>query len=674
MRPPSPRGALGEGADQVAELFERLAAAAGDRDLDAESLFVAEALARVPWSMGIRQRRSLSLLVVAALVNARQGSTRLPIGGGASGYLGTLIRDLVKSAGLAGEIDLRGTMRDIEGLCRADSLDRVVGRPGERLPLIAAGGSLYLERHFAAEARLIARLQRLLDEPPRRDPAAVAAALEEVHQRPSVAGGKAMALSEEQAGAVAAAATDPLAVISGGPGTGKTAIVVALLRTLVRLGVDPGTIALAAPTGKAAQRIGDSIKRAIDQVAAPAEPDRLLAAAPPIAQTVHRLLGYSPRSGRFRHHRNHPLKYRWVVVDEASMLDLELTDRLLSAIAPETSLVLLGDADQLPSVEAGAVLRELVLAGAAPPRPAARAFAHRLTRSYRMRESDRAGRALLQAAAQIRDGETRELAGTGRRAAIAVRRSIDHVAGVGAELLECETPAAEIASQFWRRRLDAEHRRRAAAVYPIDEDGRLDPRHHGDLEALFEIFDRSRLLTATRRGEAGCEAINRRIHREIIAATPLTSAVAFYPGEPVLMRQNDYDRDLFNGEQGIVLRVGDRRAHQFRAVFRDRGGGFRGFVVDALRHSLDLAFAITVHQSQGSEADDVLLILGDRDVGLLTRELVYTGLTRARRSAVIAGTRALLEIAVRRGGERFSGIAAGIGMPDRSEAMPRQTA
>lgn len=660
---PSPRGALGEVTDPVAELFDRLAAAAGDRDLDAESLFVAEALARVPWSMGARQRRSLSLLVIAALVNARQGSTRLPVGGGAAGYLRTLIRELVKAAGLAADIDSRATLRDIDQLCRADSLDRVVGRPGERFPLIAAGGSIYLERHWVAEERLIRRLRALLDEPVRHPDAAVTAAIAEIRARPSVAAGRPMALSDEQAAAVAAAVTDPLAVISGGPGTGKTAIVVAVLRALVRLGVEPGAIALAAPTGKAAQRIGESIERALVQVAEPAAADRELAAALPAARTVHRLLGYTPRSGRFRHHRNHPLPFRWVIVDEASMLDLELTDRLLAAIAAGTSVVLLGDADQLPSVEAGAVLRELVLAGAAPPRPATRPFAHKLTRSYRMRESDGAGRALLAAAAHIREGRTRGLGSKSQEGAIPARTSIDAIAGAGAELLACAAAPAEIASEFWRRRLDTEHRRRASAVYKIGGDGRLDPEHRGDLEALFAVFERSRLLTATRRGEAGCEAINRRLHREIIARTSLAAATAFYPGEPVLMRHNDYERDLFNGEQGLVLRAGSRRAHQFRAVFRDRSGGFRGFVVDALRHDLDLAFAITVHQSQGSEADDVLLVLGDRDVPLLTRELIYTGLTRARRSAVIAGTRAILEAAVGRGGERFSGIAAGLGAP-----------
>jgi exodeoxyribonuclease V alpha subunit len=660
---PSPRGALGELADPVGELFDRLAVAAGERDLEAESLFVAEALARVPWSMGDRQRQSLALLIVAALVNARQGSTRLPIGGGAGGFLGTLIRELATAAGI--EIDMRRTLRDIDELCRADSLDRVVGRPGERLPLIATDGSLYLERHHGAEARLIASLRAMVDGPPRHDPAAVAAAVAGVAARPSHAGGAPLALSDEQAAAVAAAAIDPLAVISGGPGTGKTAIVVALLRVLVRLGVEPGAIALAAPTGKAAQRIGDSIDRGLASIADPAGADRLLAAATPDARTVHRLLGYAPRSGRFRHHRNHPLPYRFVVVDEASMLDLELTDRLVAAIAGGASLVLLGDADQLPSVEAGAVLRELVLAGAAPPRLESRAFAHRLTRSFRMRESARGGRALLAAAARIRAGESRGLVGATERAEIAPRTSINALTGEGVELLESPAAAADVASRFWRDRLDDAHRRRASAVYRIDGDGRLDPEHSEDLEALFDVFERSRLLTASRRGEAGCDAINRRLHREIIAATPLAAGVAFYPGEPVLMRLNDYDRDLFNGEQGIVLRVGSRRTHEFRAVFRGRSGGFRGFVIDAVRHSLDLAFAITVHQSQGSEADEVLVILGDRDVGLLTRELIYTGVTRARRSAVIAGSRSILAAAVGRGGERFSGIAAGLGKPPK---------
>jgi exodeoxyribonuclease V alpha subunit len=645
----SPRGVLApDPADELGALFDRLAAAAGARDLDAEDLFIAEELARVPWSMGGRQRRSLALLICAVLVAARQGSTRLPLGGGAGGYLGTLLRSLAELAGV--ELDLRATLADVAELCRARSLDRVVGEPGERLPLIAAGGALYLERHHAGEGQLVERLAALLESPPRFAAGAVADAVGAIARTP-------FALSPEQSAAVAAAAAGPLAVVSGGPGTGKTAIVVALLRALVRLGVAPGEIALAAPTGKAAQRLDESIDRSLAGLADPSAADRDLAAARPGARTVHRLLGYAPRSGRWRHHRNHPLPARVLIVDEASMLDLELVVRLLAALAPGSSLVLLGDADQLPSVEAGAVLRELVLAGEAPPRPGTAAFAHRLTRSYRMDSGEPGGRRLAEAAARIRDGETRGL--VGGAGLIPIRARCEDLTGLGAELLETDATIAETAAGLWRDRLgDRRHRAALASrVYRL-EGGRFRDEDRVALETLLSGFERTRILCATRRGPAGCDAINRRLHAETLAGSSLEVPVAFYPGEPIIVRQNDYDRDLFNGEQGVVLRVesGGGR-HQFRAVFRDRAGGFRAFVLDALRHGLELSFAITVHQSQGSEADEIALILPERDLPILTRELVYTGLTRARRSAVIVGHRALLRAAAARAGERFSGIA-----------------
>jgi exodeoxyribonuclease V alpha subunit len=228
-------------------------------------------------------------------------------------------------------------------------------------------------------------------------------ALADVEARPAAPAGAPIELSGEQRKAVLLAASRPLAVVSGGPGTGKTAICAALCRVLVRTGVAPDAIALAAPTGKAAQRLTWSITGALAALARPGDEDARLAAELPASRTLHRLLGYHPATGRFRHHRQFPLPADVVIVDEASMIDLELMERLVRALAPKTRLVLFGDADQLPSVEAGAVLRDLAACGEDA------GFACRLERSFRMDPSDPDGRAILAAAHAVRAGRPAEL-------------------------------------------------------------------------------------------------------------------------------------------------------------------------------------------------------------------------------------------------------------------------
>jgi exodeoxyribonuclease V alpha subunit len=206
---------------------------------------------------------------------------------------------------------------------------------------------------------------------------------------------------------------------------------------------------------------------------------------------------------------------------------------------------------------------------------------------------------------------------------------------------------------------DEQIRRLVQREYRWDGAG-FAPRDSADLHALLQHHERTRLLTVTRRGPRGVEQVNRAIHARCLRDSRVELSPSFLPGEPVLMRHNDYQRGLFNGDRGIVVRVrssetGDGR-QRYRVVF-PRGDGFALFRIESLRAHLELAYATTVHQSQGSEFECVALLLPESDLPLLSRELVYTAMTRARRSVVLIGDRSVLNAGIRRTIERFSGLA-----------------
>jgi exodeoxyribonuclease V alpha subunit len=590
--------------------LRRLGEAAVAWDLGDESIYLAEELVAQAWMLGESERLALALLVLSVSAAERQGSTRLPLRGAP---LAGRIAALVKAAELA--VDPAPVVKVIRAMAadRRVGLVPLIGRPGEERPLIATADAVATHRMFRCEERLAARLKQQIAIAV--DAAPVAAALADVIARPVVRGGAPVVLSDEQRAAVGLAASRPLAVVSGGPGTGKTAICAALCRTLVRAGVEPGAIVLAAPTGKAAQRLGASVRAALAEVAAPSPDDQRLAAELPEARTLHRLLGYDPDSGRFRHHAGAPLRGQVVIIDEASMVDLALMDRLARALRPGARLILFGDADQLPSVEAGAVLRDL----------AALPVGCRLTRSYRMDEGDPAGRAILEAARAVR---------AGRAAACPAPDP---------------APAARLVDAWFERRI-ATGGRWAELAREVDREGSGDA-----LAELFALLDQSRVVAVTRRLRRGSEALNRLFHQRAAGELGLPARWDFLPGEPVVVRENDYTRGLFNGDGGVVVRAS---GGDLRVVFP--GDPWRVFPLAALRPRLDRAFALTVHQSQGSEYDHVALVLPDTDLPLATRELVYTALTRARRSVVIYGSGEVLRAAVARPCERFSGLAAAL--------------
>ena len=619
-------------------------------DVDEAQLQAAWELARSPATLAQEDRRALFHLALAAVVNRRRGSTRMPLEGD-----GPTLRALLGEFAVDEELSRR-----VFALVRAPGgAAEVLGSSGDARPLVVDrdgdGDGVYIQRQRVLEERFVARLAGLAAAtggPVAAPRAEVDAAVDDVR-----AGG-AHALRPAQADAVRAALLARFTLITGGPGTGKTSIITALLRALVRLGVAPADCALAAPTGKAAHRMSEAVRAGLAALVSPASVDAELARACPEAKTLHRLLGYSPRTDHFKHHARNPLEHRVVLVDEASMIDLALMDRLVSALRPDASLVLLGDADQLPSVDAGAVFRDLV-PGPSPTDLRAR-FTVRLTESHRMNPARPAGRNILMVAQAMNEGRVGELF-TGAEQ-ITRRAVAAELAFEGVEFLPLGAAAERtaLAARWVAARLkgDDDHQRRVRAPYRLCA-GQLAAEHEADVAALFAHLESSRVLCLLRdaRGGGAAAEWNEELG-ELCHPSVRARERARRPGTPVLMQKNDYGRGLWNGDLGVILSAGEDAAScEPRALFR-RGGGFVAFPLGALAASLEAAWAMTVHKAQGSELDAALLVLPPEDGPLLAREILYTAVTRARRSVVIAGDEALLLAGVGRRLVRHSGIVA----------------
>jgi len=670
--PLHPRGTLRArfAAAPLNDVFRRLGVGARSCDLGDEGLYLAEELvaADVGWLGAGEHPEALAILVLALMIAQRQGSTRLPLD--PRGPLRQLVTDIARLAGIG--LDVPRVLKTIANLTGAPRFNSVIGVGEARLPLVVEDGHLYTERARWLEQRVANRLaERLLlsigpgagdrSDPVDRTEAdrggsvdAVAeladlaertgrvdAVLAELAERPS-----GRALSAEQAAAVRAALSGPLAVVTGGPGTGKTLVASAIVRGLVRMGVGVQHIALAAQTGKAANRLTEVIA---EQLGAVGE------AAPPPAQTLHRLLGY--RGGRFTHHALSPLPVGAVIVDEASLIDLELADALLDALPPAAPLVLIGDAQQLPAIDVGQILADLAEAGGtAAPRVV------RLTHSYRMDTGDVHGRAVYEAAQAVQAGEVSKLVGRGA-GALATARTPGTLSFHGVEWVDSDSggqPGASplaVAEMLWHHVDGPQILHRAERVFRF-VDGTVDPAQRAELEQLWTQLGRARVLAATRALPTGSLAINAHLHELALARMTVSGRPEMVPGEPVMITANDYQRGLFNGDQGIVVRADEGLGrHHYRAVFRC-GGELRPFAIEALRDRLELAWSLTVHKSQGSELDVVALVLPAEDLPLVTRELLYTGITRARSGVAIVGPRHVLLGGGKRVALRHSGLGA----------------
>lgn len=528
-----------------------------------------------------------------------------------------------------------------------------VEAPGQA-PLVLEHGLLYLRRYREYERRLAAGLRRLGGGTPEMDGIAGLASLF-ARLFPQAAGGE-----DRQARAAAVALLHRLVLVTGGPGTGKTTTIARLLVLLAArarlLGRPAPRIALAAPTGRAAERMAESLRRAAQLLAGEGIEEALLEPLAASGSTLHRLLGPVPDSPQFRHHADHPLDVDVVVVDEASMIDLPLMAKLVEAVPEGARLVLLGDPDQLPSVEAGDVLGGILAAagdglrlaetdaqalrpllgtpaaGATEPDRATPFPARhvRLLRGWRQSEA----LDLAPLAGAVRDGDA--------AGALALLRGgglsgVHFHEGLGDPL------------QARREALLAHWNALAEAAGPA--------------EAL-ALAGRLRLLTVLREGPQGARTLNARIEALLVERLaqrrPRAAADGFFHGRLLLVTENSYRHRLFNGDIGICLEDGDGT---LVAWFPGADPASPRAFHPATLPAHESAFAMTVHKAQGSEFDEVWLLLPARPNRVLSRELVYTGLTRARHALHLCADAAILEQALARHARRVTGLAWRLGAP-----------
>jgi exodeoxyribonuclease V alpha subunit len=596
-------------------------------EVDEASVYLAIEAGSWPVGLHPRPRRAFALLVLASVDARAEGATRLCLS--PTTDLGTRLERLG-----AGADDRAAALALAAGISDDATFAPLVGRASDYRPFIVDGAYLYQERDLRLETRLAAAIAARIAAP------AIAVADTDLARAQTAATTSVRTWTTAQAAALQAAMQRRLTVVTGGPGSGKTALIGGIVRAWTAMGIAHEGIAIAAPTGKAANRIAEVMAADAPGVATPG--------------TLHRLLGFSAarldlQGGEFRHHENRPLPHAAVIVDEASMVGLPLLEQLTRALRPDARLVLLGDADQLPAIQAGSVFRDLG------------AVAIRLTESHRMDPADAAGAGVLEAARGVARGELVD--------AGAESRSIAGLRFSGFERLD---PGPGASSSAGRRLVSAfvDHWYASWLRLPSDDgvalrrvfaprDGALDAADAAMVGALLEHHRRLRLLTVTRVGFTGSDRINAALaQRATEDAGLLAGSDEPAPGTPVMMTENDYDRDLMNGDQGIVVRAaaGTSGAATTVAVF-PRGGAMVPFPIATLRGTLTVAYAMTVHKAQGSELDQAALILPETDLPLSSRELIYTAVTRARRSMVVVGRRALLEQAIARPIARSSGLA-----------------
>lgn len=543
-------------------------------------------------------------------------------------------------------------------------------------PLVLSGKRLYLRRYWAYERRIDEALRQRLAEHE--------AAPDDLRERLNGLFGPANAAGpiDWQKLACALATRGAFSIITGGPGTGKTTTVVRLLALLQAPAVEAGKplrIRLAAPTGKAAARLTESISqqvRTLDVV------DAVRERIPCDVTTVHRLLGSRPGTRHFRHHGGNRLPLDVLVIDEASMIDLEMMANLLDALPTHARLVLLGDKDQLASVEAGAVLGDLCRdaeEGWYSPRTLAwlesvsgenlaasdlrqdldgtHALAQQvvmLRHSRRFGEGSGIGQ-LARRVNQQQPEQARQLLLEGEFTdlfSLALRG--EHDGALERLLLDGKAEGPK----GYRHYLSLLRQRRPAISRPLEDSCWTDWARE-----VLSAFDEFQLLCAVRKGPWGVAGLNQRITAALLKAQLIDSDHQWYEGRPVLMTRNDYGLGLMNGDIGIALKLPEREGpdagKQVLRVAFPRNDGQRGvrFVLPSRLNDVETVFAMTVHKSQGSEFAHTALILPDALNPVLTKELVYTAITRGKHWFSLIEPRAgVFEEAVQRKVKRLSGL------------------
>ena len=555
-------------------------------------------------------------------------------------------------------------------------------RNEQAAPLVLHEGRLYLYRYWQYEVSVAEQLVRRIDTPmPLADD--FSERLIGLFNQPLIVDGQRQ--TDWQKVACAMAAQGQLTLITGGPGTGKTTTVVRLLALLQQPAVQAGQalrIQLAAPTGKAAARLTESIGA---QVASLPVEDIVKNCIPTEVTTLHRLLGSLPNTRHFRHNSNNPLVVDVLVIDEASMIDLEMMHNVLQAMPKHARLILLGDKDQLASVEAGSVLGDLC----------ADAELGYYTAETQQKLEQLCHEPVYAEPWHIGDAKQHRLAQ--RTVMLRYSRRFDRDSGIGQlahavnqsdqrqawQLLQ--TPPADISylqlnnnsssADFDRLLLGDNDLNKNHAGYgyylqvlqeqrPAAEQPFTAQCWQEWAGAVLSAFDQFRLLCALRKGAYGVVGLNERIANLLHTKGLISRAEGWYEGRPVLVTKNDYSLGLMNGDIGIALLLPNNEAaagesqYVLRVVFaRNDGEGGVRFVLPSRLTAVETVFAMTVHKSQGSEFTHTALILPDRINPVLTKELLYTGITRARdKFTLVEGQVGIFKASVLRKVERISGL------------------
>ncbi len=507
----------------------------------------------------------------------------------------------------------------------------LVARPGEIAPLLLdEKNRLYFYRYYKYEEIIAEKLGRRAEKGLEYDPARAASLLSSLFP----GSGR----EDEQKNAVALALQKPLVIISGGPGTGKTHTVVRILAAIMELNNKkdkkngkPLRVGLTAPTGKAAARLEESIRKAKETIPASITIKEKI---PEHAQTLHRLLGYQPARATFRYNAANLLHLDLIVLDEASMIDVVLMAALVEALPEKTRIILLGDHNQLTSVEAGNLfgdlcfrsqrtedrrqkVEELGQGGYLPFSD--RNPVIRLKKTYRFHE--KSGIGLL--AKAVNDGDL-------------IRT--EQIFASGFADIDYKIPVSYSQNRQWLR---GQIINGYAAMVSASS-----------LADGFQVMEEFRILCAVRRGSSGSEEINLLAEKALQERGYIPFGAALYKGKPIIIRKNNYGLQLFNGDTGLLWPDGQG---QLMAWFKREDNRFLP-VTPARLPEHDSGFAITIHKAQGSEFARVLLILPEDESRVLSRELLYTGITRARNKLLLMSRLDILAKAIMRRSERYSGF------------------
>lgn len=541
----------------------------------------------------------------------------------------------------------------------------------EQQPIVLSHGRLYLRRYYQFEQELqqvVATRSVICAEPTDDNATKVTRDVEQVsHIIATLFPGLAKQQSADcgidceidwQAVAVANAINKDFAIIAGGPGTGKTYTVTKLLAALLMLASADSAaprIALVAPTGKAAQRLSESITKAVKGFRGEID-DKVLDLIPEQAQTIHRLLGVIPEQVNFRHHQENLLAVDILLIDEVSMVDLPMMTRIFRALPASTKVILLGDADQLPSVAVGSVLADF----AQRPHPGYSFdnyhYLSQVTGYQHLKQDNTSSKGAgqySQADCVTFLMKSRRFDGEG-----AIGRMANYVIqGQYQESWQLLQQSASITEN--NKQLTWLSESIETWLAPLVEQYYLPLSQCDTVQAAFALLAKFRILSPTRKGPQGVESLNALVmdilrDKGAITANRFDSKNTLYSSQPIMISENDYRLGVFNGDIGLLWR--NSQGH-LMAVFENAQGDY-DWILPSRLPAFETVYAMTIHKTQGSEFNHVAMVLPEqKDNKLLSRELLYTGITRAKQHLSIASNQQVWQTGVSGQVKRYSGLA-----------------